>query len=107
MAVRIKVFLRYAAFWTLFAAVFALMFALLSAAVIGIPLGVMMAFFGMAMLIFKADFVMTELAPELMLFGGLGGAFFAAFTGLVAVKLGFAVARLFIRVKRHCDRLRS
>lgn len=107
LGVKIKVFLRYASFGILFTVVFAVMFVLLTAAVIGIPLGVMMAFFGFAMLIFKADFVMTELAPELMLFGGLSGAFFAAFVGLFAVKLGFIVSRLFIKVRRRCDRLRN
>lgn len=107
MEVKIKFFLYYAAFWVLFTVVFAVMFVLLTAAVIGMPLGIMMAFFGVAMLIFKADFVMTELAPELMLFGGLSGAFFAAFAGLTAVKLGFIVSRLFIKLRRHCNRLRN
>lgn len=105
--VKIKVMLYYTGFFLIFAVVFALMFALLTAAVIGIPFGVMLAVFGIAILAFNADFVMTELAPELMLFGGLSGAFLAAFLGFSAIKFGFAVSRLFLKVKRRCDRLRN
>lgn len=107
MAVKIKVFLYYTGFWIIFAAVFAAMFAMLVAAVMGVPFGVMLSIFGVAVLVFRADFVISELSPHLMLFGGLTGAFFAAFLGLLAVKLGYAVSRLFLRIKRRCDRLRE
>lgn len=107
MAVKIKVFLYYMGFWIMFAAAFAAMFAMLAAAVMGVPFGVMLSIFGVAVLAFRADFVISELSPQLMLFGGLAGAFFAAFLGLLAVKLGYAVSRLFLRIKRRCDRLRE
>lgn len=107
MAVKIKVFLYYAGFWIIFTAAFAVMFTMLTAAVMGVPFGVMLSIFGVAVLVFHADFVISELSPQLMLFGGLAGAFFAAFLGLLAVKLGYAVSRLFIRIKRRCDRLRE
>lgn len=107
LAVKIKVFLYYTGFWIVFAAVFAMMFAMLAAAVMGVPFGLMMSVMGVAVLIFRADFVISELSPQLMVFAGLAGAFFAAFLGLLAVKMGYAVSRLFLRIKRRCDRLRE
>lgn len=104
---RIKVWLLYCGFALLFAVVFCVMLVLLVAAVIGIPLGVIMSIFGVAMLLFKVNFIITRLAPEILLFGGAAGAFAAAFCGLAAVKAGFAVSRLFVSVRRHCDRLRG
>lgn len=86
---------------------FAVMFVFLVAAVTGITAGVMLAVLGLAIIMFKASFIITELAPELMLFGGLCGAFFTAFLGMAAIKLGFMISRLFIRVKRQCDKLRE
>lgn len=102
-----KVILRYTVFWIEFAITVAVMLALLTAAVIGIPAGTMMAVFGIAVLMFKADFVITELAPQVMLFGGLSAGFFAAALGLIAVKLGFFISRHFVRVRRRCDKLRG
>lgn len=107
LAVKIKVFLYYTGFWIVFAAAFAAMFVMLAAAVMGIPFGLMMSVLGVAVLVFRADFVISELSPELMLFAGLAGAFFTAFLGLLAIKIGYAVSRLFLRVKRRCDRLRE
>ncbi|MDE7361215.1 MAG: hypothetical protein K2N38_04715 [Oscillospiraceae bacterium] len=107
MAVKIKVFLYYTGFWIVFAAVCMIMFAMLFAAVMGVPFGLMMSIMGVAVMVFRADFVISEMSPQLMLFTGLAGAFFTAFLGLLAVKMGFAVSRLFLRIKRRCDRLRD
>lgn len=104
---RIKVIALYAGFWLAFAVCFAAMFTMFAACAIGVPFGLMTAVLGIAVLVFRADFVLTQLAPELMLFGGLGGAFFTAFLGALAVKLGFIISRLFLRTKRRCDALRS
>lgn len=104
---KLKVFALYAGFWLVFAVTFAVMFAMLAACVVGIPFGLMMAVLGIAVTLFKADFVLTQFAPQFMLFGGLAAAFFTAFLGAAAVKLGFAVSRLFLRVKRRCDALRN
>ena len=103
----LRVFLRYTAFWTAFAVAAAVMLVMLTAAVIGVPLGAMMAVFGVAVLMFKADFVITELAPQVMLFGGLSAGFFSASLGLIAVKLGFVISRGLIKVRRRCDKLRG
>lgn len=107
MPARLKVFALYAAFWTLFAISFAVMFAMLMACALGIPSGIMLAVLGVAVLMFKADFVITALAPQVMVFGGLAGAFLAAFSGLLAVKLGFGISDLFVRIRRKCDKLRG
>lgn len=103
----LNVFWRYAAFWIVFTVTVAIMLVMLTAAIIGIPLGVMMAVFGVAISMFKADFIITELAPQVMLFGGLSGGFFAAALGLAAVKLGFFISRIFVKVRRQCDKLRG
>ena len=91
----------------LFLAVFGVMLALASAAAFGIPAGLMICFFGFAVKLFNAQFIVTSLSPELMLFGGLAAAFGAAFCGLLAVKAGFCISRLFLRVKRRCNLLRG
>lgn len=103
---RFKTALIMAAYAVVFAAVFALMFVLLFAAAVGVPAGLMMGFIGAVTLLFKADFVMTGIAPEVMAFGGISAAAASAFLGLLAVKAGFAVSRAFVRTKKHCDRLR-
>ncbi len=103
----LKVFIMYAGFWTLFFVCFALMFAMLTAAVMGIPAGVMLAVLGTAILMFRADFIISALAPEIMLFGGLSAAFFAAFLGALAVKLGFSVSKLFVKTRRRAERLKE
>ena len=105
--IQFKIFFKYTLFWILFAVCFAVMFVFLAAAVMGITAGVMLAVLGTAIIMFKASFIISELAPELMLFGGLCGAFFTAFLGTSAIKIGFLVSRLFIRVKRQCDKLRE
>ena len=91
----------------LFLAVFGVMLALASASAFGIPAGLMICFFGFAVKLFNAQFIVTSLSPELMLFGGLASAFASAFCGLLAVKAGFCISRLFLRVKRRCDLLRG
>lgn len=105
--IALKVFWRYTAFWIAFSATAAVMLVMLTTAIIGVPLGVMMAVFGVAISMFKADFIITELAPQVMLFGGLSGGFFAAALGLVAVKMGFFISRVFVRLRRKCDKLRG
>ena len=102
-----KVFALYTVYFIIFAVFFAVMAALLVLCAVGVPFGIMMSFFGFAAAMFKADFVITELAPQVMLFAGLGCAFAAAASGLSAVKLGFIVCRLFRKTKRRCDRLRD
>lgn len=104
---RLKIFIKYAIFFPVFVICFAVMFVFLLAAVMGITAGALLAVLGVAMVMFKADFVITELAPEVMLFGGLAGMFFTAFLGLLAVKLGYMVSRLFVKTRRQCERLRS
>lgn len=104
---RIKVFAIYAGFAVFFAAVFSVMFVLLCAAVIGVPSGIMLGFFGAAMLLFRADFIVTDLSPTMLFFGGTSAAFFSAACGFIAVKAGISAARLFGLAKRRCDRLRG
>lgn len=79
------------------------MFAMLSAAVLGLTFGVIMAIFGTAILVFRADFIISGIAPEIMLFGGLTAVFFSGFIGLAAIKLGFMVSRFFLTTRRHCE----
>ena len=104
---KLKVAALYTGFWLIFAVCFAGMFAMLVLCFTGIPFGIMTAVLGVAVLIFKADFVLTRLAPELMLFGGLCCAFLTAFLGALAIKLGFVVSRYFVKIKRRCDSLRG
>ena len=104
---RARIALAYAGFAAAFVLVFAVMFLLLTVAVIGAPAGLMLGFFGTAILLFKADFVITELAPQLMLTGGLAAAFASLFCGLLAIKAGFMISRAFISVRRFCDKLRE
>lgn len=86
---------------------FAVMFAMLCAAVIGLAYGLVMAIFGIAVLVFRADFIISGIAPAVMLFGGLTAVFLSIFSGLLAVKIGYAVSRFFIRTRNYCDRLRD
>lgn len=104
---RFRVVCIYIGFAAVFAVVLAVMLVLLVIAVVGIPMGLMLGVFGAAMIFFKADFIITWLAPQLMLFGGISGAFASAFCGLLAVKAGFMVSRLFLKAKRRCDKLRG
>lgn len=104
---RAKVWLLYSGYAVLFAAVFAVMLALLTVAAVGVPGGLLLTFFGAAVTLFDADFVITQLAPQFMLFGGLSAACASAMCGFAAVKAGILVSRLFLRVKRRCDRLRG
>lgn len=99
--------LRYIGFCLLFIVCFAVMFVFLVLSVVGITAGVMLAVLGVAMIMFKADFVITALAPEIMLFGGLTGAFFAAFLGLLAIKMGYWICRMFVKLTRKSERLRE
>ncbi len=96
----------YAGFWTLFAVNFAVMFILLMMCALGVPSGIMIAVLGALVIIFKADFVITAIAPQTMLFGGISAVFASAFVGLLAVKMGFGISRLFVKVRRKCERLK-
>lgn len=102
-----KIFLHFALFRIVFVVCFVLMFAMLFAAVMGVTFGVIMAIFGTAVLLFRADFVISGIAPEIMLFGGMTLVFLAFFLGMLAVKLGFIVSRYYLRTRRHCDNLRE
>lgn len=92
-------------FILIFLAVFAVMLALLSVAVFVFPAGLMVCVLGFAVKLFNAQFIVTSLSPEFMLFGGLAASFGAAFCGLAAVKAGFSVSRLYVKVRRKCDLL--
>lgn len=107
LPVKLKIVALYAAFWALFAVNFAVMFALLLICALGIPSGIMLAVLGSAVLMFKADFVITALAPQVMIFGGLSAAFLSAFSGLLAVKMGFMISGFFVRIRRRCGRLQD
>lgn len=102
-----KIYIRSTLFWIIFAMCFAVMFAMLCAAVIGLAYGLVMAIFGIAVLVFRADFIISGIAPAVMLFGGLTAVFLSIFSGLLAVKIGYAVSRFFIRTRNYCDRLRD
>lgn len=104
---RYKVWGLYSAYAVVFAVSFIVMLAVLSAAVLCFPAGLLFAVLGGVMLVFEVSFVITELSPLLMLFGGLFAAFASAFVTLLAVKAGFAVAKLFCVIRRRCDRLRG
>lgn len=105
--IRLGIALRYAGFFLIFIVSFAVMFVFLVSAVTGITAGIMLAVLGIAMIMFKADFIITALAPEIMLFGGLAGAFFTAFLGLLAVKIGYCVSKLFVKIGQKCERLKD
>lgn len=102
-----KIFLRFACFWIVFAVCFIVMFVMLFAAVIGVTFGVIMAIFGTAVLLFRADFIISGIAPEIMLFGGLTAVFLSLFFGMAAVKIGFWVSRYFLSTRHHCDKMRE
>ncbi len=105
MVTTLKIWAMKIGFAVLFLAAFAVMLLLLSAAAFGIPAGLMICVLGFSVKLFDAQFIVTSLSAELMLFGGLAAAFGAAFCGLLAIKAGFCVSRLFLRVKRRCDLL--
>lgn len=104
---RLKVYAIYLGFALLFAVVFAAMLALLVAAVIGVPSGVMFGAFGVIIQLFQVDFIICDLPAPVMIFGGASVAFASAFLGLVAVKTGYFVCRVFISMRNFCDRLRG
>lgn len=104
---RLRVCVLYLAYALLFVAVFAVMLVLITAAMLLIPSGLLFSVLGGAMLLADTDIILTELSPVIMLFGGLFAASASAFAGLVAVKLGILVSRLFLKVRRSCDRLRG
>ncbi len=97
----------YLAYALLFAVVFVIILAAVSAAMLLIPSGLLFSVLGGAMLVADADFILTELSPLVMLFGGLFVACASAFVGLCTVKLGFFAARLFLKVRSTCDRMRG
>ncbi len=103
----LKVRMLYLAYALLFAVVFAVMLAAITAAVFLIPAGLLFSVLGGAMLAFRVDFILTELSPVVMLFGGLFAASASAFVALCSVRLGMLVWRLWLRVRRTCDRLRG
>ncbi len=103
----LKIWAMKIGFALLFLSVFAVMLLLLSAAAFGIPAGLLVCVFGFSVKLFNAQFIVTSLTAELMIFGGLATASGSAFLGLLAVKAGFRVSRLFIRVKKKCDLLRG
>ena len=100
---KLKVFAVKSGFAALFLVTFCAMLAMLSAAAFGLPAGLLISIAGVAVRVFNAQFIVTSLTPELMMFGGLAAASGSAFLGLAAVKAGFVVSRLFLRVKRWCD----
>ncbi len=104
---KVMVVLIYFSFAVLAAVVFALMLVLITVGVIGVPSGVMLAVFGLAIKLFNADFIITGLSPMLMIFGGAAAACLCAFFGLLGIKAGFLLARVFSAAKRRCDRLRG
>ena len=101
--VKFKVCAMQSGFAVLFLLTFCAMLAMLSAAAFGIPAGIMLSIAGVAVKLFNAQFIVTSLTPELMIFGGLAAACGSAFLGLAAVKAGFVISRLFLRVKRRGD----
>ena len=105
--IRLRVWCAYSAYAVLFTFIFAVILATVTAAVICIPSGFFLGLVGGVMLVFDTDFVLTELAPEIMLFGGLFAACFSAFLGFVGVKLGIGAGMLFNKVRRYCDRIRG
>ena len=78
--VKFKVCAMQSGFAVLFLLTFCAMLAMLSAAAFGIPAGIMLSIAGVAVKLFNAQFL-----------------------GLAAVKAGFVISRLFLRVKRRCD----
>ena len=104
---KLKVIAMQSGFSVLFLLTFCAMLVMLSAAAFGLPAGLIISIAGVAVRVFNAQFIVTALTPELMMFGGLAAAFGAAFLGLAAVKAGFVISRLFLRVKRRCDIIRG
>ena len=84
--VKFKVCAMQSGFAVLFLLTFCAMLAMLSAAAFGIPAGIMLSIAGVAVKLFNAQFIVTSLTPELMIFGGLAAACGSAFLGLAALK---------------------
>lgn len=72
---RFMVIIMKTGFAVLFLAVFAVILALGCAAAFGVPAGIMVSVFGLAVKLFRAEFIVTSLSAETMLFGGLAAAF--------------------------------
>ena len=100
---KFRVVLLKTGFAVLFLIVFAVIVALACAAAFGLPAGIMVSVFGLAVKLFRAQFIVTALSAETMLFGGLAAAFGAAFCGIAAVELGFVISGAYLRVRRRCD----
>lgn len=96
-----------AGFAALFLITASLMLALLSVAAFGVPAGLMVSISGLAVKLFHAQFIVTSLSAEMMIFGGLAAMFGSAFCGLAAVRAGMGICGVFVRVKRRCDLLRG
>lgn len=107
MMTRLKVWCIYSGYTVLFAVTFVVILAVLTGALVMVPTGIFFGAVGGALLIADTPYIVTELSPKLMLFGGLFAAFAAAFLGFAAVKIGFLISRLFRCVRKHCDRLRG
>ena len=90
---RFMVIIMKTGFAVLFLAVFAVILALGCAAAFGV----------LAVKLFRAEFIVTSLSAETMLFGGLAAAFGAAFCGIAAVELGFVISGAYLRVRKRCD----
>lgn len=103
----LKVIAIKAGFSVALLAVAAVMLALLSAAAFGVPAGLMVSISGLAVKLFHAQFIVTSLSAEMMIFGGLAAVFGSAFCGLAAVRAGIGISGLFMRAKRKCDLLRG
>ena len=105
--IRLKVQVLYMLFFLLFAAVAVAMLAVLTAAFVCVPSGIFAAVLGGVLMSFDLPFIVTELSPVLMVYGGLFAACFALFLAFAAVKAGMAVSKLFLVIRRYCDRLRG
>ena len=95
--VKFKVCAMQSGFAVLFLLTFCAMLAMLSAAAFGIPAGIMLSIAGVAVKLFNAQFIVTSLTPELMIFGGLAAACGSAF--LKAVPAGEAQVRYLPRLE--------
>ncbi len=101
----IKAYAIKSAYALLFALCAAVMLCVLTAALVLIPFGVFAAIMGGLLLAFDFPFIITDFPPVLMLFGGLTAAFAAAFFGFLAVKLGLLMGRLWLFVRKRCEKI--
>ena len=104
---RLKVWGYYSAYAVAFVVAFAVMLAVLSAAMICLPAGLLFGVVGAATLIMDSGFIVTDMSPQLMMFGGFFAVAASALCALLSVKGGIAMAHLFTAVRRRCDRLRG